>query len=328
MDLDLQKCHQFACCDHPSSEYFRELSTVHMLCHALHLFDWDFEALKRYFEENADYETVFDLNETATDPKQHQKDLLLALLRSGTWELNLERTRTIVQTFEVHRNEIRNHPRLNEILSAHLESEFMNDFLVRLILVISKHETFSTHIDMAMNDAQTERDEMEQSRARLLGVVREPNKVHCVVDPYSAMLKLSCVPTIEVCLVDGKVYWVVTRPVPAGTKLTFSTVDFLAPKSYRQQFLQSMHITCNCIACEQNWYSMETPEEFFQRYPTVDRLHQTLMQLRPFPRFTALKSLMNQMSIESLTHPKFYLYFHHFICCINHLKYPALFQAY
>jgi uncharacterized pyridoxamine 5'-phosphate oxidase family protein len=76
------------------------------------------------------------------------------------------------------------------------------------------------------------------------------------VYPFASLFNHSCAPNVHKIFIDGKIIFIVQRPIEAGKQIfdnygfSFTNMD----KKFRQsQLSQQYCFTCDCEACEKNY---------------------------------------------------------------------------
>jgi hypothetical protein len=258
--IDLQKFHQFECAGRTKFHCSSRLKAMSMLCEMLYHFDWNLKAVKDFYNSHQKHKTLSDFD--MSDQNEYHKNLLLVSIKqkSGMEIENCKECQADQKFF------ILKHPKLRSIFSSHRNEMFLLGLLQKLNLWAENMESypFRTNIDMTVK----EEDEFcSPLRTKIPGTFT--NIFSYGVDPYRDLLQHSCNPSIAILSYNGKLAWIVIRPLSAGDQLSINGLPSdlrTLPKQERQRvIIEQIGHKCECDACKFDW-------KFFEDKSEIDHL--------------------------------------------------------
>lgn len=328
MDLDLQKFHQYDC-DDENNALNQDCNTVsNKLCQLLYDFDWDINSLRKWIEKNRKCKTVFDFD-LSDKPSAH--------LRKSYWMATLKAENPMLAAhspqpkkfLQDQMNFIGRHPELNKLFSTRCDKKLLNEILVLIMTIPSLFAAFSSNLDMTVTESSTyevsifEKDYEYRFRCENIKTV----VLYSFNDPCSNLLKMSCFPSVWALTIEGKICWIVTRPISTGEEITSSVENFFIPKQQRQErLMQWFNFSCSCRACLEDWPSLGDSKLVAEDQLRLDSSLLELSKMDSISSFKALLPLMDQLAV-SMPNLEYYLYLRHFEIMLNALRLPTLFDT-
>lgn len=189
--------------------------------------------LKAFLETNSEPKTIFDYDlSNATDTNEIEKSLFLA-------------------THSLQRNALRKD--LEQPMEQHCQ-------LMTSITDNEKHKEF-------LSDFM--RHQMELITTNSFALVESEEEIGCGIFPFASYFNHSCAPNVSRKTVDGRLVFIVTRPIQRNQQLFVCyRRNFLYHNLRERQgeILESYRFTCSCEACLQNYAKINKLPKYEKKF--------------------------------------------------------------
>ncbi|KAG5675897.1 hypothetical protein PVAND_005757 [Polypedilum vanderplanki] len=200
----------------------------------LSIFDNDIEKFKKCVNENRNAsKTIFDYNFSSVENEDYLKNYFLSLicLSRSTKKFSLTPYENILST----------HPLLQAVFNEN--REFILDFIQRQCQISDHnfHGIFSSSLSASDTLSDMRNLQMSIGSGSL---------------PFASLINHSCSPNVMRICEDGKVVFIVCRPIQKGSQIFDCYKDnfLMESKESRQlKLFNEFAFKCECEACEKNW---------------------------------------------------------------------------
>jgi hypothetical protein len=255
MDCHQNEFHQFECgfVDNPKDPDM-DFGGLKMLLHTLAPFNFNPNALRKFFRSIKKKKTVFDFDLSDKSDPMYEKNMILAEL--GLYSDTIDQA-VIESRIGLIHEFIEKHPRLRQLWSSPLIADFLNRLLFRFLKLMmflrlaKRPSSIKLNLDGSGNQLETENEIRSTNIEKI-----DSNFLNCIalyLDPYIDLLSHSCVPSVGIGLINNKNVWIVKHPVKAGDQICINYLEFpilAITKNERNELLQELHrFTCSCEAC-------------------------------------------------------------------------------
>jgi hypothetical protein len=334
--IALQKFHQFECQGAAAAGKEEATIEMQMLCEMLSQFDWNVDAMRKFFKDNKTRETVFDYD--MSEPEDRDKKLLLATVKSRTKKKFAEDY--LNEFLAAQANFIETHEKLRSVFASQQDKEFLNSLLQQCFqssFEALKITCFETNIDMTVREVhKVEMFPMEEFEKGNFF-----NPVGIYANPYRPLTAHSCAYSVTATINNGKTVWIVTRPLSAGDQLTLNnyltTDEYQKSKTERQYILmKECGLQCECDRCVNDWKYLKEEKGLFHYldFEQVSHIFEKLFRCT-FPidsskinRLTIAKETFALVPILSqyLPNREFWIYQLSLKVHVSHLALPRIFE--
>ncbi|KAJ6635795.1 SET and MYND domain-containing protein 4 [Pseudolycoriella hygida] len=238
LETSYKRYHRYEC---PVMDELLSSGSVHIALRlffiALSTFDGSIETVEKFFGENERKPTtVFDVVSSSSENEKNRTRLLAITSLMASKKL-----------FSLHQHGriLSNHPRLKSVWEFH--QEFIESFIQKLCRIsdLNFHGIFGGSLQEREQNQKTLPNDLQQSigTGSLL---------------FASLVNHSCVNNLLRTCVQGKVIYVVCRPVPNGAQLfdCYKTNFMKQRKAERQaRLFKDFGFPCDCEACALNFPS-------------------------------------------------------------------------